>query len=680
MLHIKRLGFVLCFALILDAIAFSHALHAQSFQPNLKQKILSAKIAQILSNNHYERVTLDDSLSAEMFNRYLDALDYSRIYFLQSDIQNFEIYRMSFDDDLKVGNLTGCYEMYETFKARFDERYAYLSKRVSEGFDFNSDETFNTDLHSYPWSRDQSEVEERWRKLLKNQAVELKLAGKSDSAIAATILTRYDVQKRNLDKYNADDIFSLYLNAFCAAIDPHTNYLAPANAENFKIDMNLSLEGIGARLQSENEYTKIFEVVPGGPAFKSKLLNKDDKIVAVAQGDTGTFVDVIGWRIDDVVKLIRGPKGSVVRLSIIPASEGVNSPAKSIRLIREKVNLEEQAAKKKLLTLKQNGKTYKIGVITVPNFYMNFEEYQRGDKNYRSTTRDVKKLISELKQEKIDGLLIDLRNNGGGALPEAVSLTGLFIPSGPAVQVRNLDGSVDVLKDEDGEVFYSGPLAVMVNRFSASASEIFAGAIQDYKRGIILGDRTFGKGTVQNLTSLNRYIPIKEPIGDLKLTVAKFYRVNGSSTQLRGVTPDVFFPSIYGDGEIGEEAEPNAMAWSEIAPASFMPYGGVNDKLLAELRKRHEQRMKTVEELKEYANDIAELKQRRANKTISLNEPVRKAERDELEKKRIAKQKKASIKPTAELPENSDDDAPQSPNDAILNESARIVADIIGVS
>lgn len=676
MLDIKHLRFVLSIALV----AFSLSLQAQSFKPNLKQKILSAKVAQILSSNHYERVVLDDSLSANMFNRYLDALDYNRIYFLQSDIQNFEIYRTSFDDDLKVGNLTGCFEMYETFKARFDERYAYLTKRVSEGFNFNIDETFNTDLHAYSWAKDRAEVEDRWRKLLKNQAIELKLAGKSDSAIAATILARYAVQKRNLDKYNADDVFSLYLNAFCAAIDPHTNYLAPANAENFKIDMNLSLEGIGARLQTENEYTKIFEVVPGGPAFKSKLLNKDDKIIAVAQGDTGAFVDVIGWRIDDVVKLIRGPKGSVVRLSVIPANEGVNSPPKLIRLVREKVNLEEQAAKKKLLTIKQNGKSYKIGVITIPNFYMNFEEYQRGDKNYRSTTRDVKKLITELKQEKIDGLLIDLRNNGGGALPEAVALTGLFIPSGPAVQVRNLDGSVEVLKDEDGEVFYSGPLAVLVNRFSASASEIFAGAIQDYKRGIILGDRTFGKGTVQNLTSLNRYIPIKEPLGDLKLTVAKFYRITGSSTQLRGVTPDVSFPSVYRDGEVGEEAEPNAMAWSEIAPVSFSPYSSENDKLLAELRKRHEQRMKTDEELKEYATDIADLKQRRANKTISLNEAVRKAERDELEKKRLAKQKKTSIKPKTELPKNPDDNQPQSSTDAILNESARIVADIISVS
>ncbi|MFN3345673.1 MAG: carboxy terminal-processing peptidase, partial [Chloroherpetonaceae bacterium] len=303
------------------------------------------------------------------------------------------------------------------------------------------------------------------------------------------------------------------------------------------------------------------------------------------------------------------------------------SPPKIVRLVREKVNLEEQAAKKKLLSIKQNGKTYKIGVITIPNFYMNFEEYQRGDKNYRSTTRDVKKLITELQKEKIDGLLIDLRNNGGGALPEAVSLTGLFIPSGPAVQVRNFDGSVEVLKDEDGEVFYSGPLAVVVNRFSASASEIFAGAIQDYKRGIILGDRTFGKGTVQNLTSLNRYIPIKEPLGDLKLTIAKFYRITGSSTQLRGVSPDVAFPSVYRDGEVGEEAEPNAMAWSQIAPTPFTPCGSINDKLLAELRKRHEQRLKTDEELKEYANDIAELKARRANKTLPLTGAFKNAER-----------------------------------------------------
>ncbi len=676
MLYIKRLGV----ALFLALTVFGLPLSAQSLQPSLKQKILSAKIAQILSTHHYERVTLDDSLSANMFNRYLDALDYNRIYFLQSDIQNFELYRYSFDDDLKVGNLTGCYEIYNVFKTRFDERYAYVTQCISEGFNFNTDETFNTNLHSYPWAKDRAELDERWRKLLKNQALELKLAGKNDSAISATLRNRYDVQKRNLDKYNAEDVFSLYINAFCTAVDPHTNYLAPTNAENFKIDMNLSLEGIGARLQTENEYTKVFEVVPGGPAFKSKLLHKDDKIIAVAQGDTGAFVDVVGWRIDDVVKLIRGPKGTVVRLSIIPANEGLNSPPKIIRLVRDKVNLEEQAAKKKLLSFKYNGKTYNIGVITIPNFYMNFEEYQRGDKNYRSTTRDVKKLISELQRDKIDGLLIDLRNNGGGALPEAVALTGLFIPSGPVVQVRNLDGSIETLKDEDGEVFYSGPLAVIVNRFSASASEIFAGAIQDYKRGIILGDRTFGKGTVQNLTSLNRYVPLKEPLGDLKLTIAKFYRITGSSTQLRGITPDILFPSIYRDGEVGEEAEPNAMAWSAIQPVPFSPYGSINEKLLAELRKRHEHRLKTDEELKAYANEIAELKQRRANHIVSLHEAVRKAERDELEKKRLAKQKKPNLKAKSELPTNPDDDPSPSSTDTMLYESARIVADLVSVS
>ncbi|MCS6987932.1 MAG: carboxy terminal-processing peptidase [Chloroherpetonaceae bacterium] len=675
MRHASRLTFALVFALL----AFSMRLSAQAYQPTLKHKILAAKIASILSQNHYEKPELDDSLSAEMFERYLDALDYNRIYFLQSDIQNFSIYRYSFDDDMKVGNLTGCYELFSVFKERFDERYAYVRQCLAQGFDFSANETFNADLRAQPWASDRAELDDRWRKLLKNQALELKLAGKSDSAIAATIQSRYDVQKRNLDKYNSDDVFSLYVNAFCAAIDPHTNYLAPANADNFKIEMNLSLEGIGARLQTENEYTKVFEIVPGGPAHKSKQLHKDDKIIAVAQGDTGAFVDVVGWRIDDVVRLIRGPKGTVVRLSVIPASEGVNSPPKIIRLVREKVNLEEQAAKKKVLSFKQNGKLYKIGVISIPNFYMNFEEYQRGNPNYRSTTRDVKKLIGELQQEKIDGLIIDLRNNGGGALPEAVGLTGLFVPSGPAVQVRNLDGSIEIMKDEDGETFYSGALGIMVNRFSASASEIFAGAIQDYKRGVIIGERTFGKGTVQNLTSLNRYVPLKEPLGDLKFTVAKFYRITGSSTQLRGVSPDIAFPSLYRDGEVGEDAEPNAMAWDEIAPASFSRYGSVTPKLIAELQKKHEARMKSNEELREYVKDIEELKQRRANKIISLNEAIRKAERDELEKKRLAKQKKPDAKSKDEISE--DDDAPSpSPNDAALNEAARIVADMIGVS
>lgn len=667
-------------ALVFVSLAVLARLSAQPYQPNLKQKILAARIASILSQNHYEKPQLNDSLSANMFERYLDALDYNRIYFSQTDVANFSIYRYSFDDDMKVGNLTGCYEMYNAFKERFDERYAFVRQCLAQGFDFSANETFNADLHSQPWAKDRAELDDRWRKLLKNQALELKLAGKSDSAIAATIQNRYDAQKRNLDKYNSDDVFSIYVNAFCAAIDPHTDYLAPANAENFKIDMNLSLEGIGARLQTENEYTKVFEIVPGGPAHKSKQLHKDDKIVAVAQGDTGAFIDVVGWRIDDVVRLIRGPKGTVVRLSVIPASEGINSPPKIIRLVREKVNLEEQAAKKKVLSFKQNGHSYKIGVISIPNFYMNFEEYQRGNPNYRSTTRDVKKLIAELQQEKIDGLIIDLRNNGGGALPEAVGLTGLFIPSGPAVQVRNLDGSLEIMKDEDGVVFYDGALGIMVNRFSASASEIFAGAIQDYKRGVVIGERTFGKGTVQNLTSLNRYIPLKEPLGELKFTVAKFYRITGSSTQLRGVTPDIAFPSVYRDGEVGEDAEPNAMAWDEIDPVPFSRYGGVTPKLIAELQKKHEARMKTDEAFRDYVKDIEELRQRRANKLISLNEAVRKAERDELEKRRLAKQKKPDVTPKAELPDGEDDLAPQSSNDAALNEAARIVADMIGVS
>jgi carboxyl-terminal processing protease len=652
-----------------------------SLAPSLKQQLVQRAIMLRLQKDSYKRKTVDDSLSVEMLKQYIIALDRGKVYFLQEDIDWMERYKYELDDALKSGDLNPAYDIYNVFKKRYEERLAFVPKCLEKGFDFTIDESYNADYESAPYAKTALELDETWRKILKSQALDLKLSGKDEKSIIETVQKRYDIQQKNAAKTNAEDVFSIYINALCAAIDPHTNYLPPANADNFKIDMSLSLEGIGARLSSENEYTKIFEVVPGGPAFKSKLVKKDDKITAVAQGDTGTFVDVIGWRLDDVVKLIRGPKGSVVRLQIIPAESGTAVEQKTIRLVREKINLEEQAAKKKLITTKVNGKERRFGVITLPLFYLDFDRYQKGDPDYRSTTKDIKKLIAELEKEKIDGLVIDLRNNGGGALPEAISLTGLFVPQGPVVQVRDVNSGVDVQTDDDPSVVYKGPLAVMVNRFSASASEIFAAAIQDYNRGIIIGEQTFGKGTVQNLLGINRMVPYSEPLGDLKLTVAKFYRVNGSSTQQKGVMPDITMPSPYKDNEFGEDSEPNALEWDVIPTATFKPYTGakgeLNEKMLTKLRKKHDDRAKTNEEYREFIKDVEDIRKRRENKIISLLESKRKAERDELEKKRLAKTKKPEVKVKSELPDEDADESISKNKDAVLNEGLRVLADFV---
>ncbi|MDD0975603.1 carboxy terminal-processing peptidase [Pseudomonas fontis] len=653
-------------------------------QPDRDEVVASLNIVELLKRHHYSKPPLDDKRSVIIYDSYIKLLDPSRSYFMASDIAEFDKWKTQFDDFLKSGNLDPGFTIYKRYldrvKSRLDFTLAELNKGVDK-IDFTTKETLLIDRKDAPWMKNDAELDELWRKRVKDEVLRLKIAGKEPKAIQELLTKRYKNQLARLDQTRAEDIFQAYINTFAQSYDPHTNYLSPDNAENFDINMSLSLEGIGAVLQSDNDQVKIVRLVPAGPAAKTKQVAPADKIVGVAQGDK-EMVDVIGWRLDEVVKLIRGPKGSVVRLEVIPSTNAPNDQtSKIVAITREAVKLEEQAAKKSVLNLKQDGRDYKLGIIEIPAFYLDFKAFRAGDPEYKSTTRDVKKLLTELQKEKVDGVVIDLRNNGGGSLQEATELTSLFIDKGPTVLVRNADGRVDVLEDENPGAFYKGPLALLVNRLSASASEIFAGAMQDYHRALIIGGQTFGKGTVQTIQPLNH--------GELKLTLAKFYRVSGQSTQHQGVLPDIDYPSIIDTKEIGESALPEAMPWDTIRPAikpesdPFKPY-------LAKLKADHDTRTAKDPEFV-YIRDRLALTQKLMNeKTVSLNEVERRAQHADIEGKQLAlentRRKAKGEEPLKELkkededalPPEQDDSKPE--DDAYLVETGRILGDYLNLN
>jgi carboxyl-terminal processing protease len=636
-------------------------------------------INTILTRYHYRKFKLNDSLSSVIFDRFIKALDFNRSYFLKEDINDFEKYRSEFDDDLKGGNLDPPFEIFNLYKQRVNERIDYVNSILGNEFDYDIDETYQAKREEAEWPSGTEEINEIWRKRVKNDALNLKLSGKDWESTSETLRKRYENIRRAVNQYNDEDVFQLVMNSYTEAIDPHTNYLSPNVSDNFQIDMKRSLEGIGAQLQTEDEYTKVADLIPGGPAYKSKLLHRNDKIIGVAQGEEGEMVDVIGWRITDVVQLIRGPKGTVVRLQILPAEEGAKAVAREIKLIREKVTLEDQSAKKNIIEIEQNSQSYKFGVITVPAFYVDFEEQQKGVKNYKSTTRDVRKLLRELQEEKVDGILIDLRNNGGGSLSEAVQLTGLFIKEGPVVQVKNSDGSVDVNKDPFPDIAYSGPLAVLVNKFSASASEIFSGAIQDYGRGLVIGEQTYGKGTVQNLIDLDRLMNnSSDDFGQVKLTIAKYYRITGGSTQNLGVIPDILFPSIIDPKEFGESSEPSALPYDQIQSTDYTKSGTLKS-ILSNLIQKHQSRIKDNPEYDLLLEDIEETRAQRDNKVISLNEETRRKEKEELEEKRFQRENERRSRHGLKLLEKGEKITEEEDNksDFMLDEGANILADLI---
>ncbi|MCF8261607.1 MAG: carboxy terminal-processing peptidase [Melioribacteraceae bacterium] len=647
-------------------------------EPELKHEKLNQVITQILSRFHYRKTILDDSLSATVFENYVGALDNNKMYFLKSDLDEFEKYRYKFDDYLRIGDTGPGYDIFNRFKTRLDERIQNLNVQLEEPFDFTLDESFRPDRKDMDWVDSQDELNEIWRKRLKNDALNLKLSGKEGEAINETLKKRYYRFQKTILQYKAEDVFQLYMNAYAEVADPHTSYFSPITSENFGINMSLSLQGIGAQLTPEDDYTKVARIIPGGPADKSKLLHEEDRIVGVAQGDEGEMIDVIGWRLDDVVQLIRGEKGTVVRLTILRADDTPDMPTDEIKIVRDEVNLDDQAAQSKIITINENDVEFKLGVIELPSFYTDFRKRHLGWGNYRSTTYDVEKLVNELKDQKVDGIVIDLRNNGGGSLLEAVELTGLFIDTGAVVQVRSSNGSIEVNKDEDDKIIYDGPMAVLINRYSASASEIFAGAIQDYGRGIVVGEQTYGKGTVQNLINLNNFIPsTKETLGQLKLTVAKFYRINGSSTQHKGVVPDIEFPSFHEADNYGESSKPTALPWDEIASTTYQKLNDISP-FINKIEKKHEERIKNNLEFQFRLEDIEEYKSSLERKDFSLNETIRKEEREAKKKKEeerdLERQKNNEIEIVGdeEIKKNS-----LLVDDPLLEETGHILTDLI---
>jgi carboxyl-terminal processing protease len=605
--------------------------------------------AELLSRFHYQNIPLDDAMSVKIFDRYLKTLDPDRVYFLQSDIDTFGAVRTLLDDAILQQKLDAPFAIFTRYTQRMRERLAAARQLLAGGFDFGQPDSYRYVRTDAPWATSEAELNEIWRKRVKNDWLRLKLAGKDDAAIRDMLDKRYERALTHSMRSKSDDVFQLFMNAYAESIEPHTSYLGPRASEDFAITMKLSLVGIGAVLQERDEYVTIRELVPGGPAARSEQLGIGDRIAGVAQDEKTPMADVLGWRVDDVVQLIRGTKDTKVVLDILPADAGPDGKLKRITLVRDTIKLEKQAAAKSVIEVGGSGDVkQKIGIITLPTFYQDVDARNRNDENFRSASRDVARLLAELKAEKVGSVLIDLRNNGGGSLDEAVRLTGLFIDRGPVVQQRNPKGQIRVEVDTDPGVAWEGPLGVLINRASASASEIFASAIQDYGRGIVIGEQSFGKGTVQTLLDMDEMAKSKQPIyGELKLTIAQFFRISGGTTQLRGVTPDIPLASLVDRERFGESSYDNALPWTQIEPADFKPVGSTRN-LLPALSARHSARVATDTGYRALLEDIAEVEAIRKRTEISLNEAERRKEREAQE---------ARLKARAQTSTAGDDDA-----------------------
>mgnify|MGYP001817933822 CR=1 FL=1 len=668
------------------------------FKPSLDQRLRSNLATKFLANWHYKDTSLDDELSEKIFDRYLDLLDPNYSFFLAKDIETFSPYRLNMDDALQHSDPTPAYEIFNTYVDRVQERVVFAREQLKQPMDFTVEESYMWDRSDVKWANTEAELDEFWRQRVKNDFLRLRLAGKEDEAILETLDDRYENLDRRISELNSDDIFQFFMNAFAQSIEPHTAYMSPRSSENFEISMRLSLEGIGALLGRENEYTSIASVVPGGPADKEGSLRAGDKVTAVGQGRDGKLQDVVGWRVDDVVDLIRGPKHTIVRLEVLHEDTGIDGPTEIIEIVRDEVKLEEQAAKSEIIEVPgENDEIVKIGVIDLPVFYLDFNGRARNLPDYRSSTRDVTRLINEMKTEGIEGLIVDLRNNGGGSLLEATTLTGLFIDEGPVVQVRNSSGRISTEEDVEPGMAWDGPLAVLVNRYSASASEIFAAAIQDYGRGLVIGETTFGKGTVQNLVDLDDYAPSGDSgkMGQLKITMAQFFRVNGGSTQNRGVEPDIRFPSAGDPEDYGERSLENALPWTSIPTSSYEPEGDMG-RMAAVADFLYKGRIADNQEFGWLLSDVEEFNRNKDKKEVSLLESERRAEMDRDEAKRKARKAAqdnngpllededalADLTGPVEATVDEDDDADSEDEeddrpDLLLRESARIVGDMV---
>ena len=671
---------------------------ASNLSPTTQQTWTLRALVTELEENHYVDRRYNDAMSAAHLETYLERLDPSHLYFTASDVAEFQTYSTRLDDLGRQGELSPAFTIFDRYEQRASDRLALVIANMDAivtGLDFGKDEYIDSDPTERDWALDTAELDDRWRKRLKNQVLGLKLAEKPLQEIAPTLVKRYENQQNRLSQYNEQDVFAVYANALTSQFDPHTSYFSPRRAENFDIDMRLSLEGIGAVLQNEDEYVKVVRVVPAGPADKQSDLKAAELIIAVGQDKVGPMTDVIGWRLDDVVDLVRGKKGTVVRLDVIPAA-GRSDEARRLTITRNEVQLEEQAAQSKIIEINDLGSTpRKIGVIDIPAFYLDFDAYRKGDPDFRSTTRDVAKLVNELNEAGVDGLVIDLRGNGGGSLREANELTGLFIEYGPTVQIRGTGSRVWRDGKRRRGPYYDGPVAIMIDRLSASASEIFAGALQDYGRAIVVGDRSFGKGTVQTLLDL--------PEGQLKITESKFYRISGDSTQHRGVIPDISYPSLLQHDEIGESSLEKALDWDRIAPVRHKDYGVV-DAILPTLVAKHTERANADPDFQYIWDQKALAKKVRGAEVLPLNEAERIAQRTSQEIQYLAientrrQAKGMDILASLDDLADEDDDTSAAPQDsaeelsaasddteaeevdALITETARILADAINLS
>jgi carboxyl-terminal processing protease len=644
--------------------------------PTEQENYVARRVADIVSREHYRRAPLDDHLSSLILDRYLDAIDGARSYFYASDIAEFERYRYELDDAIKSGDVEPAFVIFRRYQQRNRERMAYAIELLKQKPDFDVDESFNFDREKEPWPANAAEMNELWRKRVKNDGLSLVIAGKQWPEVSDMLRKRYEHVAKRMDQSKPEDVFEAFMNAFVLSLDPHSNYFSARNSEEYNIQMSLSYEGIGASLQLTDDYVTVIDVIAGGPAATSGKLTANDRITAVGEGKTGELTDVIGWRLDDVVQKIRGPGGTEVRLQLLPAGAAPGSAQKVVEFTRNRVSLEAQAAHKAMRVEQRNGRDVKVGIITVPSFYQDYDASRAGAKDYRSTTRDVQRLISELKKDGMDVLIMDLRANGGGYLPEAESLTGLFIDRGPVVQLRDTTGRIEVDDDPDPAIFYGGPMIVLVDRFSASASEIFAGAIQDYGRALIIGQQTYGKGTVQNAHPLNYTIFGRKPeLGQLNVTIGKYYRITGESTQDRGVTPDIALPSLIDANEVGESTRDRALPWDHIEPASFRAEGDLK-QMTASLEKLHQERTANSADFRYLHDDIAALDAMRSQKTLSLNIKTREAERKRQETQRLERENAwraaHDVKPAKALDEIKDDAAAG----ILLDEAAQIAADL----
>jgi len=651
----------------------------QELSPTERQRRVSKLVSNVIERSHYRQSPINDPVSALVLDRYIDQLDSSRSYFLASDIAEFERFRYQLDEAVVNGSLEPVFTIFNRFQIRNRDRVAYALELLKTEPDFTIDESFEFDRAKAPWAKDPAELNEIWRMRVKNDALSLMLTEKSWAETKDILQKRYERVLKRTEQVTSDDIFEVFMNAFAHVFDPHSSYFSPRNSEEYRIQMSLSYEGIGASLQLVDDYVTVLNVLPGGPAAISGQLSANDRITAVGEGK-GKPVDVIGWRLDDVVQLIRGKINTVVKLQILPAGATPGSQEKTLELTRNKVTLEAQASHKEVRKVKREDREMTVGVINVPSFYQDFEAKSSGEKDYRSTTRDVRRLIEELKTEKMDALVMDLRGNGGGHLTEATALSGLFIPAGPIVQLRETGGRVEVLDDPEPAIAWDGPLIVLVDRFSASASEIFAGAIQDYGRGIIVGQQTYGKGSVQNLYPLDRYALGPDPgFGQLTVTIGKYYRVTGESTQHRGVQPDISMPTAISTEEVGESTRESALPWDRIRPVDFGKASQWAQAVPA-LAQSHERRIADDADFKSLLADLDSFERVRTQKKLSLNLKTRAAEREQLERDRLAREnaRRAAhgMQPIEKLADLTGSDAP----DAVLAEAAEIAADLSSVS